>query len=305
MMSAFLDLKMIDFLTDGRIGTHDMPCAACGPLRRSAANQKKKVLRVWRVDPGFALYHCARCGESGYVRDNDAVRPDREALERARAEAAAREAQRKTQRLEKAQGLWSQRRLIGGSIAERYLREARGYVGAQLPPTLGYLPPRGEHDPALIAAFGIPEEREAGELSISNTAVRAVHITRLKPDGSDRERGDHAKIMFGVVRGNPIVLAPVNDLGGLAITEGIEDGLTVHEAAGLGVWVAGSHSLMPALAAHIPSHVECVTIFSHPEPEAQRSVSTLANAIAAPTEVRIVEPPHTIIARSHDELIDS
>ena len=51
--------------------------------------------------------------------------------------------------------------------AETYLREARR-ISCSLPPTLGYLPPRGEYRSALIAAFVIPDEPEPGG-SLSST----------------------------------------------------------------------------------------------------------------------------------------
>jgi hypothetical protein len=69
--------------------------------------------------------------------------------------------------------------------------------------------------------------------------------------------------MIGPSAGQPIVLAPVNDLLGLAITEGIEDGLAVHQATGLGVWAAGSATRMPALAHLVPSYIECITVYAH------------------------------------------
>ena len=40
-------------------------------------------------------------------------------------------------RLRKARWLWRQRQVIVGSLAEHYLRHARGYIGP-LPATLGY-----------------------------------------------------------------------------------------------------------------------------------------------------------------------
>jgi Toprim domain len=80
-------------------------------------------------------------------------------------------------------------------------------------------------------------------------------------------------------RGSPIVLAPVNDLGGLAITEGIEDGLTVYEATGLGVWVAGAASFMPALADRMPPYVEAVTIYAHDDQAGQSGAGDLAERL--------------------------
>jgi phage/plasmid primase-like uncharacterized protein len=69
--------------------------------------------------------------------------------------------------------------------------------------------------------------------------------------------------MLGRMFGLPIVLAPVNDGLGLGITEGIEDGLSVFDETGLGVWAAGSAGNMPKIASALPSYIECVTIFAH------------------------------------------
>jgi hypothetical protein len=58
-MKTSLDLKIIDRLTGGKLGRFDLPCPACGPLRRRPANQRKTVLRIWCIESGFATYHCA------------------------------------------------------------------------------------------------------------------------------------------------------------------------------------------------------------------------------------------------------
>jgi aldose sugar dehydrogenase len=63
---------------------------------------------------------------------------------------------------------------------------------------------------------------------------------------------------FGASTGWPIGIAPPNDDLGLAITEGIEDALSVQQAIGLGVWAAGSAGRMPALADKVPDYVEIV-----------------------------------------------
>jgi len=62
----------------------------------------------------------------------------------------------------------------------------------------------------------------------------------------------------------PIVLAPPNDLLGLAITEGIEDGLTAR-LIGIGVWVAGNAPFMPSLADAVPDYIDAITIYAHPD----------------------------------------
>jgi hypothetical protein len=199
-------------------------------------------------------------------------------LLRAKAEAEARECVARAERLEKARWLWAQRRPIAGMPAEHYLREGRGYYGL-IPPTLAYLPSRGDYPQAMIAAFGLPTEPEPGVLALADSAARGVHITRLAPDGADRERGEGAQIMVGRSAGSPIVLAPLNDLLDLAITEGIEDGLSVFAGTGLGVWVAGGASRMPALADAIPDYTDCVTVYAHGDDAGQDGARKLAAAI--------------------------
>jgi hypothetical protein len=178
---------------------------------------------------------------------------------------------------EKAAWLWSRRRPIAGSIAEKYLREARGYRG-MLPSTLGFLPSsKPEHHPAMIAAFGIVDEPESGVLGKPRD-VNAIHLTLLKPDGSGKAAVKKPKLIVGSPLGRPITLAPPNDLLGFAITEGIEDALTAHQATGLGAWAAGSGGLMPALAERVPDYIEVVTIFAHPD-EAGQKAQVLADAL--------------------------
>jgi hypothetical protein len=280
--ASMIDFAIIDMLTGGKFGRHDVACPLCGPVRHSPLNQRRPVLRVWRPGPGFASFYCARCDERGYVHDksNAHPAPDRRAIERIKAEAAERERATAAERIEKASWLWSRGRPIVGTIAETYLRTARGY-GGLFPSTLRHLPPRGVHGAAMIAAFGFPDEPEPSELQLDYGALRGVHITRLAPDGSGKAGTGTDKIMVGAVRGAPIVLAPVNDGGGLGITEGIEDGLTVSEATGVGVWVAGSAGFMPALAHRVPAYVESITIFAHNDEAGQSGARKLAQALHA------------------------
>jgi hypothetical protein len=291
-----ISLAHIDALTGGRVGTFNVPCPICSAYRSTPANFREKVLRIWRFEHSFATFHCVHCGEAGYTRDRAARRPDPVALEYARKEAAERERVARAQRLNKARWLWSVRVPITGTIAETYLREARGYSGP-LPATLGFLPPRGRHGPAMIAAFGPAHEVEPGVIAVADIAVTGVHITRLLPDGSDRERGEQAKIMIGRSIGSPIVLAAPNDLLGLAVTEGIEDALSVHEATGLGSWAAGCASRMPALAAVIPAYINCVTVLADDDAMGRRDAAELSARIQARAiEARLIIP--NVVARA-------
>jgi hypothetical protein len=281
MAAHMIDFYTLDQITAGKLGEHDVPCPACGPARRRSTSQRRPVLRVWRFDRGFATFHCARCGERGFARDGSVVfrRPDPAAIARARAEAAERERVTAAERLSKAQWLWSQRKPLAGTIAETYLREARSYSGSSLPATLGYLPSHSDYPPALIAAFGRAREPEYGRLEISRATLRGVHLTRLACDGSGKAGTEADKIMIGRSGGSPIVLAPPNDLLGMAVTEGLEDGSSVYQATGLGVWAAGAALRMPALASLVPRYIEAVTIYAHGDPAGQAGALDLARAL--------------------------
>jgi hypothetical protein len=177
----------------------------------------------------------------------------------------------------KAAWLWSRRQPIIGSIAEHYPR-SRG-ITCPLPATLGFLPPqKPDHRPAMIAAFGLCEEPEPG-LIIPPRNVGSVHLTLLKPDGSGKADVEKPKIIIGSPDNVPLVIAPANDLLGLAVCEGIEDALTVHQATGLGARAAGSASFMPKLAESVPDFIEAVTIFAHPDKTGRDGAHKLAMAL--------------------------
>jgi hypothetical protein len=290
-----IDLATIDKLAPD-IGVIDVACPICGPERRSPINRRRKVLRVWRLESSFATYHCARCGARGHVRD-DYSRPqiDRAEFERrlaaARAEAVERECLSAAEQLSKALWLWKSRKTITGSIAETYLRQARGYHDT-IPARLGYLAPRGQHGPAMIAAFSTAYEPEPGLLEIADIAVRGVHITRRASDGLSKAGTERDKIMLGSSIGYPIVLAPPNDLHGLAIAEGIEDALSLHQATGLGAWAAGAAGRLPALAEIVPRSIESVTIFAHDDRAGMYGARTLADNLTrrGSIEVRFTSP---------------
>ena len=124
-------------------------------------------------------------------------------------------------------------------------------------------------------------EPEPGVLAIADADVRAVHVTRLAPDGTAKAGGEDDKITIGTPLGSPIVLAPPNDGLGLAITEGIEDGLSIHAATGLGVWAAGCAPYMPALADVVPAWMDCVTVVGHRDEAGVRYATKLVSKLKA------------------------
>lgn len=266
----------IDRLTGRKVGTFDVPCPLCGPGRKTPSNRNRKTMRIWRSTLTFATYYCARCEEGGHTREDGAERVDPAEWARVRAETQRLREATEAERQSKARRMWRLRQPLARTIGEKYLRVVRRYSGP-LPPTIDFLPALGDFSPAIISAVGFA--KESG--SIDPSAIQAVHLTRLARDGSGKAGTDHDKIMIGTPKGSPIVLAPINDGLGLAICEGIEDGLSLFEATGLGVWVAGSASLLPSLSAAVPSFVETVSIIADPDDVGQRGALALAKNLDA------------------------
>lgn len=290
MQSAAYAFGELHDMVGGKVGSHDLPCPECGPYRNAPRNRIRKVLRVWLVDDRFATWHCERCGSNGHavrpltdeeragLRTSDRRTIDSEAIRRARAEAEAREQEAAVERLRVAKWLWKQRLAVPGTVAELYLRETRGY-GGPIPSTLGYLSARDEHPAAMIAAYGVPIEPEPGLLRMTEKAFRGVQITRLNNRGE--KLPDDPKITIGKCLGSPIVLAPMNDLLGLAIAEGAEDALSIAEATGLGAWAAGGASRLPALASTVPSYADCISIVTDADEAGRRNSGELAVRLRA------------------------
>jgi hypothetical protein len=284
-----LTLAEIVDAVDGSIGRHDVACPLCGPFCRAAVNQRRRVLRIWYSEPNFATFYCARCGASGYAAARILER-DPVLIETAKARAAERQHLEEIDSRRKARWLWRSRQPIAWSIAETYLRDCRGYTN-DLPETLGFLPARDGYPPAMIAAFGAACETLPGKISISDLAVTGVHITKLKSDGSGKAGSEADKLTIGMANRSPIWLAPVNDGLGLAVTEGIEDALSVHQATGLGAWAAGTAGRLPAMAEAVPTYVESVTVFVDADPAGEHNADELAwRLIDRGVEVRMARP---------------
>jgi len=253
------------------------PCPVCGGTDRFSINLGKQCFNCRGCGIGgdviAMVQHIDGCtfAESVEILTGDDLRPQ-SALSANKQTSNTYEADQHR----KAAWLWSQRKPITGSIAERYLRSR---CITCLPATLGFLPSlKPEHHPTLIAAFAVVDEPEPGVCGKPQN-VSAVHLTLLKADGGGKAEVEPNKIIIGSPRGLPIILAPPNDLMGLAITEGIEDALTAHQATGLGVWAAGSAGFMPKLAGAVPNFIAAVTIFGHPDEAGQDGARRLAVAL--------------------------
>jgi hypothetical protein len=247
---------------------------------------------IWCSDPEFISFHCVRCEQRGWSSASRIARPQARSVDAVKilAEIQRRDHDEAQERLSVALALWRRRVPIAKSPAETYLSEARGYRGA-LPATLGFLPASAGFPPAMIAAFGLAHETEPGSIAIDDAAVTGIHITKLKPDGSDKAGTEADKLTIGIANKLPIVLAPPNDLLGLAISEGIEDGLSAHQATGLGAWSAGTAGRLPAIAEFVPDYIESVTILVDADTNGEKNSTELAGRLVARgIEVLMVRP---------------
>jgi hypothetical protein len=269
-------------------GRQYIRCPKCANNAKHAYNRRARKLAFEIVEDGRALWVCNNCGWHGGVVQS--VRRDlfgSTESTQARSIAAARKEAEAAGRLNRAQQRWASSVHPKGTATATYLRQ-RGYDGP-IPAAIRHLSSNGKFAHAMICAFGLPEEVEPGVLRIDRASVRATHLTRLLLDGSDRLRDEEAKLTPGLPHGVPIVLAPINDGLGLAITEGIEDGLSVYAATGLGVWAAGSAPFMPALSSVVPDYVECVTIYRHDDETGRRGSDGLIHGLVARgIEVRLI-----------------
>lgn len=292
MAASTIDFKTIDGLTNKKLGVFDVCCPLCSDGRHTAANRRAKVLRIWRTEATFGSYFCAHCDASGYAFDGNSPPPDEEKLKAAKAEAAERAKKNREDRQGLARWLWGQSRPARGSPVERYLA-SRG-ITMPAPPTIRYLPARGTHVHAMIAAFALPVMDGGGVLAPPLNDVMAVHITRLRADGRGKAGSSKDKQFVASPKGFPIALAAgTKERPSLAIGEGIEDGLSAAEAMGCAAWAAGSAGSLPALAPVVPDFYEMVFVTVDDDPAGRKGSYSLADALyRRGFDVRLVEAQH-------------
>lgn len=124
--------------------------------------------------------------------------------------------------------LWHDSLPAPDTLVVRYLASRR-LIG-MVPSALRFLPnhahkPSGQSFPVMLAA-----------VTNYTGGLQAVHRTYLGQDGSGKAPVEPAKMTLGAVGGFAIHLAPATER--LAISEGIETGLSVMQATGLPTWAA-------------------------------------------------------------------
>jgi len=125
--------------------------------------------------------------------------------------------------------LWAKSKPILNTLGESYLRERD--ITIPLPDSLRFLrwcfhSPSEQRFPALIAQI----EHVLHEFPIG------IHRTYLKQAAAEKANVEPNKMILGKTQGGAIRLAEATDQ--LAITEGIENGLSVLQATGIPTWAA-------------------------------------------------------------------
>ncbi|MBY0404186.1 MAG: toprim domain-containing protein [Cyanobacteria bacterium] len=147
--------------------------------------------------------------------------------------------------------LWNQSLPAENTLVEEYLK-CRGIQGA-IPSSLRFLPKtlhtpsRTEH-PVMLSAVN----------QINTDVISALHRTYLRFDGKGKADVEPAKMMLGKVQGGSVHLSePLEEV--LAVTEGVETGLSVQQVTGLSVWAALSTGGLKSLL--LPDSIKRVIIF--------------------------------------------
>jgi putative DNA primase/helicase len=266
----------------GRTAERVGPCPVCGGIDRFSISTKKQV------------FNCRGCYARGdvialvqFLEDRTfAEAVDILAGEPIRRASPSSDKNYERSQIDKARAIFRASVPASGTLAELYLR-ARGIT--LLSPAIRFLAPRGPgRHPAMLVPFGLPDEIEPGLIEIAVEQITAVQVSLLSPEGTKADVKPN-KLTIASPAGMPVVVAPLNDLLGLAITEGVEDALSVHQATGLGAWASGGAAFMPKLIAAIDdlaareydASPEGVTIFAHEDEAGQRGAHDLADALAA------------------------
>jgi CHC2 zinc finger/Toprim domain len=133
----------------------------------------------------------------------------------------------------------------GGTIVERYWRDARG-LSLPIPPVIhfGAAVPYGRDKPGQPPPRRLPAM--VAEVHAVDGSFAGVHVTYLLPDGSGKDRAlPKSRLMFGRVRGCAIRLSEACDE--LAIGEGIESTASFMQDHGIAGWAGMSASLIPSI----------------------------------------------------------
>ena len=183
----------------------------------------------------------------------------------------------------KAKSVYALTKPVTETLVPVYLR-SRGITGL-LPPSIRgmdklYHSPSGQLYPAMVAAVCAWPGQE----------VSGIHRTYLSSDGLGKAGTSRDKMMLGCCSGGAVRLGPVGDL--LAVTEGIETGLSVMQSMNIPTWAALSAGGIIALKLPPVQITSRIVIFADNDPVGIGAANTAAEKWRADGhEVTIALPP--------------
>jgi hypothetical protein len=292
-MSA-LSFAQVDRLTGFQLGIFDVGCPLCGPGRRDPRNRTRKVLRIYRRQPDFAGFKCARCGIEGSVSNvAHSQRHRRTSVETHRVDptvdAALREDERTeiARRMDAARRIWREARRYDMDRVDAYLASrclARPLTGHIRFHTGVRHKETGREWPAMV--WLITDGVTGKPLG--------VHVTFLDDTGVGKAPITPAKKTFGLIRGGVIRLtpAPPADSGEpLILAEGLETALSALSAGYAYAWAAISSGNMKVI--DLPEDVQTVIVIADMDDDGGTAAArVLAQRLSRQgRNVRIAQPP--------------
>ena len=275
--------ELVGLIGNG-VGVVDIACPTCGRERRSAANQRRRVLRIWRGADDFVTWCCARCGTTGHSFGERKRPRDRIAFEAAQREMARRQAESgEADRIAYVRKRWREAVDPRGTLAEVYLAGR----GLALPAELC----RASASVSSALPVGADDRPGPHRRLHSNRRARpgrtACCTVAQRPDRGRQEARQAQGARPGQGRGNQID-ADEDVTRGLGISQGLEDALDVRQRGWQPIWCVsgdGAISAFPPNPAAQPDDL--------PDADASGLRAALACARrwkAAKLEVTIIPP---------------
>lgn len=184
----------------------------------------------------------------------------------------------KVEKIEQARAIWRAAAPIAGTLAQAYLWH-RG-IRMQLPDSLRYARLRygktGPLYPSLVALVASVDHQFWG-----------IQRTYLNETGTGKAAVSKPKLSLGRVKGGAIRLSPA--AAELVICEGLEDGLTLQQEQGRGVWVAAGAGMLPAM--RLPVGCNSIVIGADGDAAGEHAAQQAQSAIRKQGRtVRIIRP---------------
>ena len=182
--------------------------------------------------------------------------------------------------------VWRHAQPFAGTLADRYLREARSIVPSGINARFD---PRCQCGAGANKAFApaliVPIEEDAG--------VVAIHWTFLRPDGRGKAAMDEPKRMLGNPGCGAVRWGGVPLDGILRLAEGVEDAASVMNLLGDGVFVWPVLGIERYQAVAIPESIHTVVIYSQHGREAAGAIARATPHLTANGRQLVSKlPPH-------------